>query len=128
MIVRAALLVVPALVAVMLAGGALGNPAGRTDMEQAKAAGWNCDPEVLIIGYYHCAPPGKASVLDLIEGRASPANLTVRVFNPDGSFAGIESLLRADLYGGQPCPQDNLAQWGLLELPVPYRACHHFDA
>jgi hypothetical protein len=33
----------------------------------------------------------------------------------------------ADLYRGQPCPQDGLSEWGLLDLPVDYRACHHFE-
>lgn len=96
-------------------------------MSQAKSANWDCSPEVLIAGYYHCAPPGKASVLDIVTGAKSPASVELRVFRPDGSFAGTESLLRADLYAGQPCPQDSLATWSLLDLPVDYRACHHFD-
>lgn len=128
MFLRASLFLLPAVAAVVLAGVALGNPAGRTDMEQAQAANWDCSPEQLILGYYHCAPPGKASVLDIATGAASPPSVELRVFNPDGSFAGIESLLRADLYAGQPCPQDNLEEWGLLDLPVDYRACHRFDA
>jgi hypothetical protein len=24
-------------------------------------------------------------------------------------------------------PQDNLVEWDLLDLPVAYYACHHFD-
>lgn len=128
MFLRASLVVTPLLAAALLAGSALGNPAGRTDMDQAKAAGWDCSPEILIGGYYHCAPRGGASVLDIVTGAAAPASVQLRVFNPDGSFAGTETLLRADLYAGQPCPQDNLAEWGLLDLPVDYRACHKFDA
>jgi len=105
-------------------------PAGQgtnNKLAQAQAAGWDCNPPVLIFGYYHCAPPGKPSVLDIVTGQTSAPSIELRVFNQDGSFAGIESLLRADLYRGQPCPEDNLTEWGLLDLPVDYRACHHFD-
>jgi hypothetical protein len=100
-------------------------------MDQTMAADWDCNPEILIppvTGYFHCAPPGKASVLDIVTGQASPPSVVLRVFKPDESFAGTESLLRADLYAGQACPQDNLAQWDLLDLPLDYRACHRFDA
>jgi hypothetical protein len=128
MITRVSLFALPALAAIMLAGVALGNPSGRTDLDQAKAANWNCDPEVLIVGYYHCAGRGSASVLDLVTGAAAPPSVQLRVFEPDGSFAGTETLLRADLYRGQPCPQDDLEEWDLLDLPVDYRACHNFDA
>lgn len=128
MFLRASLFILPAVVAAVLAGVALGNPAGTTDMEQAKAAHWDCSPQVPIFGYFHCAPAGKASVLDIVSGEASPPSVVLRVFNLDGSFAGTETLLRADLYAGQPCPQDNLEEWGLLSLPVDYRACHNFDA
>lgn len=121
------LVAVPVIAAIALAGSAFGGGGGAT-MAQSQAAGWDCNPQILIIGYYHCAPPGKASVLDIATGQASPPSVVLRVFNPDGSFAGTESLLRADLYAGQPCPQDNLTEWGLLDLPVDYRACHRFDA
>ncbi len=114
------------LAATALAGSALGGgKAGMTDMQQAQAAGWDCNPQILILGYFHCAPPGKPSVLDMINGDTSAAMIVLRVFNPDGSFAGIERLQRADLYAGQPCPQDNLEEWDLL--PFGYRACHNFD-
>ena len=131
MYLRASLFLLPAVAAVVLVGVALGNPAGTTDMAQAKAAGWDCSPEELIppvTGYFHCAPPGKASLLDIVTGQAAPPSVVLRVFNQNGSFAGIESLLRADLYAGQPCPQDDLGVWDLLNLPVAYRACHRFDA
>lgn len=95
-------------------------------MAQAQAAGWDCSPQVLIVGYFHCAPPGKPSVLDMIQGNTESPSIVLRVFYPSGAFAGTEHLIRADLYQGQPCPQDNLATWDLL--PFGYRACHHFDA
>ena len=95
-------------------------------MAQAQAAGWDCNPQVLIVGYFHCTPPGKPSVLDMIQGKTQAPSIVVRVFYPSGDFAGTEHLMRADLYQGQPCPQDNLVTWDLL--PFGYRACHHFDA
>jgi hypothetical protein len=103
--------------------------ASQATMAQAKAAGWDCNPEVLILGYYHCAPPGKPSVADLIAGTDVPT-IVLRVFNPaptdaERTLAGIERLRRADLYAGQPCPQDNLVTWDLL--PFGYYACHNFD-
>ena len=118
------LLVVTTALAVMsFAGFAQGS--GGANMSQTQAAGWDCNPQFLIIGYYHCAPPGKPSVLDMINGDTSAPSIVLRVFNPDGSFAGTEQLLRDDLYQGQACPQDGLAEWG--PLPFGYRACHHFD-
>jgi len=124
-----------ALVAVMISAWAVvglaygaGGPGGTAD--QAKAAGWNCSPEVPIAGNYpHCAPPGKPSVADILAGNTNAPSIELRVFDFDtGVFAGVESLIRADLYRGQVCPQDNLTEWTLLPLPVPYRDCHHFDA
>jgi hypothetical protein len=124
---RVSIIVALMLAAAALAGSALGGgDAGLTDMQRVQAANWDCNPPILIVGYFHCAPPGKPSVLDMINGDRSAASIVLRVFNPDGSFAGTEHLQRADLYAGQPCPQDNLAEWDLL--PFGYRACHHFDA
>lgn len=92
----------------------------------AQAAGWDCDPLILIGGHYHCSPPGKAGVLEIIAGTATSPSIVHQVYRPDGSFAGTETLIRADLFAGQKCPTD---QW----LPVPpwlptptYYACHHF--
>jgi hypothetical protein len=92
----------------------------------AQAAGWDCEPLILIGGHYHCSPPGKDGVLEIIAGTATSPSIVHQVFRPDGSFAGTETLIRADLFAGQRCPTD---QW----LPVPpwlptptYWACHHF--
>ena len=126
-------LVAPVIAAIVLAGTAFGDPAA-TDMARAEAAGWNCNPPVPIAGQYqHCSQPGSPSVLDLIssQGVTVPA-MQLRVFNfADKSYAGTETLIRADLYRGQQCPQDaaNLAggTWGLLDLATDYRACHRFE-
>ncbi len=140
--IRLLIFAVPVLATIALASVAYGNPSAQTDMDRTRAAGWDCTPEVPIAGqYFHCAPPGKPSVAEL----ASPQGITVpslqlRVFNvADESFAGMESLIRADLYRrGDPnldrkCPQDakNLpgGSWGELELPSGknYFACHRFE-
>ncbi len=104
-----------------IAGGA-----GTRTLAQAQSAGWDCNPLILIGGHYHCSPPGVPAVQDIIDGTATTPSVVHQVFRPDGTFAGTETLIRADLYAGQPCPTD---QW----LPVPpfgpvqYYACHHFE-
>jgi len=129
MIKHVLLLAAPVVAAAVFAGVGFGagGPGGTVDQ---LPDGWNCNPVVPIAGnYLHCAPPGKPSVADILAGNTNAPSIELRVFDFDtGVFAGTESLIRADLYRGQPCPQDNLAEWGLLPLPVPYRACHHFDA
>lgn len=127
MFIRASLLIVPAVVAVVLASVAFGNPPGLTDLEQTDRT-WDCAPYVPIAGnYQHCAPPGKPSVAELLAGTNVPS-IELRVFDfTTGEFAGIESLRRADLYQGGPCHQDGQDEWGLLDLPVDYRACHRFE-
>ena len=124
-VLRLSLIAAPVVAAIALASSALGGGDGST-MAQAQAAGWDCSPQVLIIGYYHCAPSGKPSVLDMINGDRSSPSIVLRVFFPNGNFAGTEMLRRNDLYqANTPCPQDGLTEWG--QLPFGYRACHHFD-
>jgi hypothetical protein len=133
--IRLLIFVVPVLATIALTSVAYGNPTGLTDMDMAKAAGWDCTPESPIAGdYLHCAPPGKPSVADIATPPGSTVpSIELRVFNlADESFAGIESLIRADLYRDQPCHQDgtNLpdGKWSLLVLPgADYRACHRFE-
>ncbi len=121
---RIAVIIFATVVTAAFAGGAHAAGGAGSAMFQAQAAGWDCNPQVLIGGYYHCAPPGKPSVADMIAG-TDVSSIVLRVFMPDGTFAGTELLLRADLYAGQGCPQDSLVQWDLL--PFGYYACHHFD-
>ena len=124
---RVTLFVVPAVLGILLTSAAQGNPPGLTDLGQTDQS-WDCEPYVPIAGnYQHCAPPGKPSVEDLLAGTNAPS-IELRVFDfTTGEFAGIESLIRADLYQGQPCHQDGQDEWGLLDLPVDYRACHRFE-
>jgi len=112
-------------VALVLASTALG--ASNHTLAQAQAAGWDCEPLILIGGHFHCSPPGKEGVMEIINGTATSPSIVHQVFRADGTFAGTETLIRADLFAGQPCPTD---QW----LPVPpwlstptYYACHHFE-
>jgi hypothetical protein len=119
-----AVLVTAAVAATVLVASAGG--AGRRTLAQAQAAGWDCTPLILIGGHYHCSPPGRPSVADIIAG-TEEASVVHQVFDVDGVLAGTETLIRADLYAGQPCPTDEwlpVPPW----LPVPqYYACHRFD-
>jgi hypothetical protein len=117
-------LIATAAFAMILAGAVSG--ASQHTLTQAQAAGWDCDPLILIGGHFHCSPPGKESVQAIIDGNATSPSIVHQVFRADGRYAGAETLIRADLFAGQPCPTD---QW----LPVPpwlptpvYYACHHF--
>jgi hypothetical protein len=98
----------------------------KRTLAQALAAGWDCDPPILLLGHYHCSPPGRPSVADIIAGGVDSPSIVHQVFRPDGRLAGTEILIRADLFAGQRCPTD---EW----LPVPpfgepqYYACHNFD-
>lgn len=118
-------LVAIAAVALVLTGTVSG--AGPRSLARAQAAGWDCNPLILIGGHFHCSPPGTPSVQDIVDGTATSPSVVHQVFRPNGDFAGTETLIRADLFAGQPCPTD---EW----LPVPpwlptpmYYACHHFD-
>ena len=73
----------------ILAGAVSG--AGQHSLAQAQAAGWDCDPLILIGGHYHCSPPGKPGVLDIIDGTATSPSIVHQVFRPDGTFAGAET-------------------------------------
>ena len=77
---------------------------------------------------YYCFPAGPNLWIHcLLERKLGKRVVPVKVFSVDGSeFLGTEQLLRDDVYAGQPCPQDGLAQWDSLAVPG-YYACHHFD-
>jgi hypothetical protein len=116
-----------AMAAIMTGAASAATSTSERSLAGAQAAGWDCDPLVLIGGHYHCSPPGKEGVLEIIAGTATSPSIVHQVFRPDGAFAGTETLIRADLFAGQRCPTD---EW----LPVPpwlpeprYYACHHFD-
>jgi len=88
-------------------------------------AGWTCF-NVPGLGV-HCQPPG---------ADASSATISFLYFsdtsNPtdeNADLTGTELLIRADLYHGQPCPQEGTEEWTGLDLfggpEVDYYACHH---
>ena len=114
-----------ALASTLFAGSALGINS-RLTLDQAIASGWDCTPLIQIGGHYHCSPPGKQGVAEIIAGTADSPSIVHSVFRADGQFAGTELLIRADLWAGQPCPTDvwiPVPPW----LPEPtYFACHHF--
>lgn len=124
---------VPGFVLGLVVVGALfvasANSAGAhgTNPAQLSRAGWFCF-NVPDLGV-HCVPPG---------GMASSASVSLHVFdtNDPGAthapFLGTEILIRADLYAGQPCPQDGGGEYHFLPssesgLPVDYFACHRYD-
>lgn len=77
---------------------------------------------------YACFPAGPNDWIHcLLPRKLNQRSIPVKVFSVDGNeFLGTELLLRADVYGGQPCPQDGLDMWDPLAVPG-YFACHHFD-
>jgi len=81
-----------------------------TPLERTLNAGWSCAD---IAGAIHCFDPGDAR-------SSNAASVNVRVFDYDGSRLGTEQLWNAELYAGQPCPQDALIDLGA------FIACHHY--
>ena len=81
-----------ALTALLLSSGLFAGNAmaisSRLTLDQAIASGWDCGPLVLIGGHFHCSPPGKEGVIEIIEGTADSASIVHTVFRPDGRFAG----------------------------------------
>lgn len=85
------------------------------------AAGWTCfnDPGAPRLV---CADPG--------HGRPVPGNpdappsYSLKLFQLDGAFIGTETLIRADLYQGQPCESTGGAY--LFVPPIGYYRCEHF--
>jgi len=96
-----------------------GAGAGNTPAQLTRA-GWQCQD---VPGHgVHCLDP-HASI-------GASVHIQVKVFDTDdpssdsAPFLGMESLIRADQYKGQPCLPGH-AEY--LLLPFGYYACHHFD-
>jgi hypothetical protein len=94
---------------------------------QLTRAGWLC-VNAGAEQWVHCFQPGAF---------ANSATMHVMVFDTldvtatEADFLGTELLLRADLFNGQPCPQEG-GEYTFLPsfmsgLPVDYYYCHHFD-
>jgi hypothetical protein len=117
--------------AVLLMAAAMTSGAGVAEAHgvspaKLNRAGWDCD-NIVPLGV-HCFSPGSG---------ASSASISVLVFDTtdEGAtvapFLGAEILIRADLYHGQPCPQDDLDEYHGLDLfggpAIDYYACHFYD-
>jgi hypothetical protein len=130
MLKRLLALTLPAVLVVLVAVGTA-SPDSRATKAQVIAAGWDCSPNIRILGYFHCSPPGHPSLLDVINGAAKPPSLILRVYDGQTNlFAGTEQLIRADHFAGQPCRQEG-GSWGFLDFAPPaadYYGCHHFAA
>ena len=117
------LVAVGALLAMPMSASA----AGGLSPQQLNDRGWTCF-NVPTLGV-HCAPPGQAfpptkptAQLLYFFNTTDPTSST-----PD--FSGTETLMRDDIYRGQPCPTDPAADGGYhflgdLGAGVEYWACH----
>jgi hypothetical protein len=110
------------IAATMASGTGVAEAQGNSPAKRV-AAGWFCF-DVPDLGV-HCVPPGSG---------ASSASIPVQIFDTsdpgdsDAPFLGTEILIRADLYHGQPCPQEGLEEYfDLSGEGLPYFACHRYD-
>jgi hypothetical protein len=123
----------------LLAVAALALPAtassssGGLSAKQLSDAGWTCfnveSPVVGTLGV-HCAlpgqpfpPTGQPHIQLLYFFHTTDPNSDV----PD--FTGTETLIRADLYQGEPCPTEPGPNGGYtylpdIGIPLDYYACH----
>jgi hypothetical protein len=121
------LISVLAIAALALPAAALSTSGGLSP-KQLSDAGWTCF-NVPGLGV-HCAPPGQPfpptgqpHVQLLYFFHTTDPNSTV----PD--FTGTETLIRADLYQGEPCPTEPGPNGGYtylpdIGIPLNYYACH----
>jgi len=103
---------------------AAGGSSGGLSPKQLGDAGWTCF-NVPGLGV-HCAPPGQA------WPPTEPVVQLLYFFNttdPSSSvpdFTGTETLIRADIFNGQPCPtQPGESYTDLSSLGLNYWGCHH---
>ena len=106
---------------------------GGLSAAQLSTNGWTCfnvvSPVVGPLGV-HCAQPGVS-----FPPTGQPVIQLLYFFNttdpnsdvPD--FTGVETLIRADLYRGQPCPTEPGPNGGYtylpdIGLPLNYYGCH----
>jgi hypothetical protein len=127
-------LLIPLLAVAALALPATASTAsGGLSPKQLSDAGWTCfnvvTPVVGVLGV-HCAPPGQP-----FPPSGQPHIQLLYFFNttdPDSDvpdFTGTESLIRADLYQGQPCPTEPGPNGGYtylpdIGIPLDYYGCH----
>lgn len=122
------------LLTLVIAAAALALPAtasstsGGLSPKQLNDAGWTCF-NVPGLGV-HCAPPGQAfppngqphiQLLYFVH--------TTDPFSDVPDLTGTETLIRSDLYQGQPCPTEPGPNGGYtylpdIGIPLDYYACH----
>lgn len=114
---------------VVLGLASIASSSSHATKAQAEAAGWDCSPNFPLFGHFHCSPPGHPSLLEVFLGTANPPTLTLKLYDGETElFAGSELLIRADLFGGQPCPQEG-GGWAFLDFfGADYYGCHRFTA
>ncbi len=127
-------LMIPLLVAAALALpiSAASNSGGLSPA-QLNDHGWSCfNVETSVVGPLgvHCAQPGQPwpptgqpHIQLLYFFNTTDVNSTV----PD--FTGTETLIRADIYQGQPCPTEPGPNGGYtylpdIGIPLDYYGCH----
>jgi hypothetical protein len=127
-------LVIPLVLAAALALPATAaSAAGGLSAKQLSDSGWTCfnvvSPVVGPLGV-HCAPPGVS-----FPPTGQPVIQLLYFFNTTdpnsdvSDFTGVETLIRADLYRGQPCPTEPGPNGGYtylpdIGLPLNYYGCH----
>jgi hypothetical protein len=112
------------LTAIMGSGTGVAEAHGLSPAKLSRA-GWTCF-NVPGLGV-HCQTPGSD---------ASSASIPISVFDTSdpgathAEFLGTEILIRADLYHGQPCPQEDHDEYHGLDLfgdpAIDYYACHRY--
>ncbi|HEY4705691.1 MAG TPA: hypothetical protein VII27_08170 [Thermoplasmata archaeon] len=103
-------------------------PAAASGVSPAKLtkAGWDC---IVVFGALHCAPPG--GFARVLSGTAETMTFLVFGTTTEAPFLGTELIIRADLFHGQPCPQDPPSMEYTYLFPLiglDYYACHHYDS
>jgi len=101
------------------------NQAHGLSPKQLSDSGWTCF-NVPTLGV-HCSPPGEE------WPPTEPVVQLLYFFNttdpssdvPD--FTGTETLIRADIFNGQPCPTEPSGEYTFLPdigIPLDYYGCH----
>lgn len=99
-------------------GVAMSSAAGPA-MSHLQAHGWTCRTPHL--GLFHCRPPGSNPLT------TGPASAHFLVFDQSGTNKlGTETLIRSDLYAGQPCQGTPVGQYEFIPVGPGYYGCHHF--
>ena len=113
----------PAVIGALALSGGLAAPAQASGLtpEGLAAAGWECfqTPPFINPPRIVCANPGLGRPL---PGNPDPPRAyTLPQFDLAGNFLGMEHLIRADLYQGQPCAP--FADAYVFRMPIDYYAC-----